>query len=206
MNVIFRERILEMPLSYNAATSLFADNWIRSYLNNSPSFQEAISDPRVVHFSRSIKPWHTESTHPFKNTYWECLKETPWKHRKMERVKKRAKNILWPFLRRLAVRVFETHKKTYVSTDRLLEKILYQDKEKKDAYHPFFPSFLMETFHKHLSDRPIPKGVEKHPDPKGLSILTYDTHSPLFGTNLSHPFKHCFIKTSPFYPILNGLL
>ena len=90
MNILFKGRVLETPLSYNAMTACFIQ---RSHLDRKsiwncygkPDFEEVLSNPHIVHFSREIKPWHKRCTHPWSKYYWHYLKETPWKHLKSKK-------------------------------------------------------------------------------------------------------------------------
>ena len=55
--------------------------------------KDVISDPHVVYFSASIKPWQHSLVHPFKREYREYRRTTPWARYKEEKK--------WPRKRKL---------------------------------------------------------------------------------------------------------
>lgn len=79
LNIIAEGRVLETPISYNFATVFLYDREVRRRLKSNQDYIEAVKRPHVVHFSRSVKPWHDVSRHPYKHLYWDFLKQTPWK-------------------------------------------------------------------------------------------------------------------------------
>jgi len=64
-------------------------------------FDESISNPSIVHFTGSTKPWQYVDRHPFQKDYYEYLALTPWRdyipndRTKWNIFKKFVKKIIW---------------------------------------------------------------------------------------------------------------
>ncbi|NIA09757.1 MAG: hypothetical protein GWP10_08505 [Nitrospiraceae bacterium] len=52
--------------------------------SNLPVLKKAKSDPAIIQFSGSSKPWQYMNDHPYKDLYWHYLKKTPFKNYKYE--------------------------------------------------------------------------------------------------------------------------
>lgn len=67
---------------WNAQNSVFYFAWAEEVLG-ADAVREARSDPAILHFEgpAQAKPWHPRSTHPYRETYLEHRRRTPWPRR-----------------------------------------------------------------------------------------------------------------------------
>ena len=66
LNVVFKDNWKELHPKYNLIWEI-----IDSSLKEA---QEAKASPTIIHFTRSVKPWHSNSYHPYKELYWKYRK------------------------------------------------------------------------------------------------------------------------------------
>lgn len=81
MNILFKDYSQTVPLKFNAVTSIFEDSVVKEKLKREDyaKYLEAIENPTIVHFSRTIKAWHANSSNPYAKFYTKYLDQTPWK-------------------------------------------------------------------------------------------------------------------------------
>lgn len=69
---------LELQPKFNTQVVFFAEYFENIYFPKK-DFVEAISNPVIVHFTGSSKPWHFENAHSYKAKYWEYRNKTLFK-------------------------------------------------------------------------------------------------------------------------------
>ena len=62
LNVIFKNNWKELHPKYNLIWEVID--------SDSKEAKKAQKKPTIVHFTRSVKPWHNNSWHPYKELYW----------------------------------------------------------------------------------------------------------------------------------------
>jgi len=80
LNIYFENNWVELSKIWNVPSyfydpvdySMYFECGIESYL-------ECIVRPKIVHFTGSLKPWYSQSIHPYKYEYFQYLKQTEWK-------------------------------------------------------------------------------------------------------------------------------
>ncbi len=88
LNIIFEGKIVVLPPTYNATTSLFLFDYKNMLRYRKPStkcsrkeFDEAVSKPIIVHFTTNRiiqpRPWIVGCTHPFTSEYMRFKQESP---------------------------------------------------------------------------------------------------------------------------------
>jgi capsular polysaccharide export protein len=166
MNILFMGKIVNIPLKYNAVTSIFEDDNIIKKLNSSRRLElnEAIKRPVIVHFSREIKAWHKNSKNPYAKYYKEFLAETPW-----------SKSEIKPFpLEKSYRKIYYNIKRFLISKIILGRRTLFIRK----AMDP-----LLNWHMKHLIRYALRKNTKNKFDGKtrGKTILSYINESdPIF--------------------------
>ena len=75
LNHVIAGRWSRLSYSFNAQSELYRDPSFCA------SYSSIISDPHIVHFSGSIKPWHKSLQHPLKIEYWKNRRQTPWPYK-----------------------------------------------------------------------------------------------------------------------------
>ena len=80
MNVIFQDSKLALPLKYNFQTNFLWRDRFWDYWKYEDQFIEGMSDPTIVHFTTSNKPWlaHTRAPHPYRSTFYKYQRMTKW--------------------------------------------------------------------------------------------------------------------------------
>ena len=70
---------------WNAQNSVFYFSWAEDVFG-AEAVREARSDPAILHFEgpAHAKPWHAGSTHPYRDTYLEHRRQTPWSRIRLE--------------------------------------------------------------------------------------------------------------------------
>lgn len=76
LNAMFHKYVQFLPLRYNVLDF----NYVKEHKLNERYKKEndAIFHPLIIHFSGSIKPWHTECRHPLKNKFQIYILHTPF--------------------------------------------------------------------------------------------------------------------------------
>lgn len=67
MNAILHREWLPLDAKWNFQTNMLTHRRFKK-----------ISNPVIVHFTGSSKPWHYDNDHPYKLKYYEYIKETGW--------------------------------------------------------------------------------------------------------------------------------
>ena len=88
INGVFKGHIKIFSPKYNMMNSYldFSASQISTYMDvenfySDEEMKEARSDIRIVHFTAGyyLRPWFSESNHPYKDKYLEYRKKSPWK-------------------------------------------------------------------------------------------------------------------------------
>ncbi len=81
MNVILQDNKLTLPIKYNLQTSFLRKISHFDYWKYENEFNEAITDPTIVHFTEEMKPWYNDlpDPHPYRNTFLKYQCQTKWK-------------------------------------------------------------------------------------------------------------------------------
>ena len=83
LNGVLHGRRLHLHPRWNAMPGLW--NVPRRYLpHTEEEVREAKRNPAIVHFVGPHKPWHYRNRHPYRDTYFAYLAQTPWRGRSME--------------------------------------------------------------------------------------------------------------------------
>ncbi|GMK46697.1 general stress protein A [Paenibacillus glycanilyticus] len=93
MNAILHREWLPLDAKWNYQTNMLTHRKFKK-----------ISNPVIVHFTGSSKPWHYDNDHPYKLKYYEFIKETDWHDfRPEKRIGARVKRMVKLLLPRHAV-------------------------------------------------------------------------------------------------------
>ncbi|WP_176083554.1 DUF4422 domain-containing protein [Martelella sp. HB161492] len=76
-NLLYCGNVKMLHLRWNATTKLYEENV------QEPSYDEAearlaASEPSIVHFSGTVKPWKRKCVHPLSELYWDYRNQTAW--------------------------------------------------------------------------------------------------------------------------------
>lgn len=77
LNVILANNVAYFHLRWNLQIPLIAPVLFNYF--HTPEQAEAVSDPAILHYVTSRKPWHREFKLPYQNLYFHYLARTPWK-------------------------------------------------------------------------------------------------------------------------------
>ena len=80
LNAIVNGNWQKIPLKFNQLAVIYEKK--NNVLLDSFSqieIEEAKTNPIIIHYTGSDKPWHLGNKHPYKNLYWKYLKTTPFK-------------------------------------------------------------------------------------------------------------------------------
>lgn len=80
LNGLFYDKKQFMDLQYNVMDSFLVRRI--EFPQRYAKQRSAIFNPKIIHFSGLIKPWHKESRNPYTYKYYEYLELTPWKEYK----------------------------------------------------------------------------------------------------------------------------
>lgn len=84
LNVVFAKRWGALPLAWNFGAHAYDYEQIPDLRGKSPllpdEYQAMLRQPKLIHFTTEIKPWHYYSFHPLTNKFYEYLSMTPWKN------------------------------------------------------------------------------------------------------------------------------
>jgi lipopolysaccharide biosynthesis glycosyltransferase len=73
--------------SWNVVSNAYEGIMMRKSWNLSrKNFKNLLKNPKIIHFTGPIKPWHCLSVHPLRKEYWNYLKKTPWRNFKHEKL------------------------------------------------------------------------------------------------------------------------
>jgi lipopolysaccharide biosynthesis glycosyltransferase len=79
LNAVLYDKFLALHPRWNAYASIIC----RHHDISHPLYkeiQQAISDPAIIHFTGTEKPWLPSCDHPLKELYWHYVKMTPYKY------------------------------------------------------------------------------------------------------------------------------
>ena len=79
LNLVLASRRLPLEPRWNAQNAIFYFPWATDTFG-SGAVAQARRNPAVVHFEgpAQAKPWHLGSNHPYRRTYLEYRRQTPW--------------------------------------------------------------------------------------------------------------------------------
>ena len=79
----FKGQIKLLPIKWNMTTFYFMrkPKIFEKYI---PELESAKKNPAIIHFACPIKPWFADCNHPYGFLYRKYLKETWWRHVKLE--------------------------------------------------------------------------------------------------------------------------
>lgn len=79
MNALLENQVIYLPYRYNMQAGWFGNlNEIPFHRNKWDILKQEMSKTVIMHYSMRVKPWHKESTHPFKNDYVRYAKIHPF--------------------------------------------------------------------------------------------------------------------------------
>lgn len=76
LNAILHDRWLELHPRWNAQTYLMLEEKEHPTALGQSQWEEAKADPAIVHFCGHEKPWHENSVHPYRETYFALRNQT----------------------------------------------------------------------------------------------------------------------------------
>ncbi|GHD38805.1 hypothetical protein GCM10007053_29720 [Halioglobus pacificus] len=80
LNLVLKGEFKHIAPKYNFQSIFFDATFRRSLTcGDRKALETAMVDPTVIHFSGSVKPWHTSSRHPFRHDYWEIRNTTDYR-------------------------------------------------------------------------------------------------------------------------------
>lgn len=77
LNIVFCNRTKVLPLRWNTANRLYAQNELEPSYTMQEGI-EAAAAPGIIHFTDRVKPWHVKCMNPFVELYWEYRNQTMW--------------------------------------------------------------------------------------------------------------------------------
>jgi lipopolysaccharide biosynthesis glycosyltransferase len=84
LNIIFQNQWKKLNIQWNIGQNFYKDNCLSEYYGVTPQrFIELKSDPSIIHFTGSDKPWNYFNTHPLKSEYLFYKSISPWKYEKL---------------------------------------------------------------------------------------------------------------------------
>lgn len=86
LNIAFANKILALPLRWNANARLYSWNDLDYQYSESDATAAALN-PAIVHFTDVSKPWIDSCAHPLKSLYWHWRRQTPWRNEKVRQPK-----------------------------------------------------------------------------------------------------------------------
>ena len=89
INVVMENKIKYLDLSWNL--QYYYPETKTDYNEN--AFSKAIANPKIIHFIGYEKPWFINSHRPFKKEYFEYLKYSPWKKKKIKSIQQYSKQL-----------------------------------------------------------------------------------------------------------------
>lgn len=79
LNSLLHSYWLPVEPKWNSQSTFFDEPFLKRPEASLSTYQEAILDPAIVHFTGSgNKPWNHQCSHPFKDDYRDHLRQTPW--------------------------------------------------------------------------------------------------------------------------------
>lgn len=80
LNVVLENRWLRIESCWNAHTAFFKELTPDELGVSLDEYQKTRQNPAIIHFTGggSCKPWHYKCSHPFKQSYYQYLRQTPW--------------------------------------------------------------------------------------------------------------------------------
>lgn len=79
LNAVFHDQVLFLPLKWNMLKCFFRSKKPRIHQEHLPVLEKSKSDPYIVHFTGSLKPWDCWINLSFQDEYYTYLQLTPWK-------------------------------------------------------------------------------------------------------------------------------
>jgi len=79
INAVLPGRIGHIDPRWNQQTENFEERFQATLPYSEDELRGLLKDPWIVHFTTSVKPWHYESTHPFRDEWFRNLDETPYR-------------------------------------------------------------------------------------------------------------------------------
>ena len=71
LNVIFYKKWKKLHPKYNVIWEILESE------SDDPEIIEARKNPVIIHYTRSVKPWHDNSYHPLRHLYWKYRNKLP---------------------------------------------------------------------------------------------------------------------------------
>lgn len=85
LNAVLANSWLNLNPKWNVGNAFFNDKaFLLSNAFSKDEIANLKSDPAIVHFSGSEKPWHLNNKHPFKLEYIFYKSKTPWKNENLQ--------------------------------------------------------------------------------------------------------------------------
>ena len=94
LNDVLKNNIKYIDLSWNLQHDAIDDEY--SYLYHSGQRLDALKNPKLIHFTHKLKPWHSKCKNKYRFLYYSFLKKSPWKHKLLDIC---IKNFFFTFLR-----------------------------------------------------------------------------------------------------------
>jgi lipopolysaccharide biosynthesis glycosyltransferase len=79
INAVLPGRIGGLDPRWNQQTGLFSQAFEAALPYTAEQVEQLRADPWIVHYTTDIKPWHYQSTHPFRAEWFARLDETPFR-------------------------------------------------------------------------------------------------------------------------------
>ncbi|MGB6177677.1 glycosyltransferase family 8 protein [Carnobacterium sp.] len=86
LNAILHDRWLVLHPKWNAQAYILLDEKEHPTKIGQIEYAESRNEPALIHYSGHIKPWHKESSHPYRENYLSIRKQTPFPIEKFELV------------------------------------------------------------------------------------------------------------------------
>lgn len=85
INIVFDERIKELPYRYNFLMSFIAPfETYRLHLSKKNLVEESFKDVAIVHYAAEMKPWYRDSVHPLLFLWRYFYKRSAWSKTKLK--------------------------------------------------------------------------------------------------------------------------
>ena len=77
LNAVLYKQSFKLPLKWNSVYYPYGHTYA-----SDTEYEEALSNPSIIHYAMSDKPWLLESKIPRKEYYWSVFRATPWNNNK----------------------------------------------------------------------------------------------------------------------------
>jgi lipopolysaccharide biosynthesis glycosyltransferase len=79
LNATINGQFKILDAQWNFQAFFYEKGFVKPKQYSSEQFDRAIKNPKIIHYSGSLKPWHWGCKHPYRFQYWKKLYRTPYR-------------------------------------------------------------------------------------------------------------------------------